>query len=803
MMAGLIPILMVCRVLATTMVSTDEKPEDGLPLETTRSIEFTTDEASWLSLDVSPDGKELVFSILGDLYCLPIEGGEAERITDGLAFDCQPVYSPDGEWIAFITDRDGDENLWVARADGSDARALSKGTRAIFTSPAWSPDGQYVLVSRAPKMLNAYGLWMYHIHGGPGMAITESPPSSSRGETQKTELGVAPSKDGRFLYYAVRPGGTRNPDFPTWQVVRRNRHSGDEDVIVTRPGSAFRPRVSPSGKVLVYATRHDGETGLRVREVESGEDRWLKYPVQRDDAESFSTQDLYPGYAFLPDGKEIVVTYGGRIHRIDLDSGADTVIPFNAKVSLELGPRLNFPRAVETGPIRARLIQGASPSPLGDRIAFSALTRLYTMNLESGEPLRLESVTERAFHPAWSPDGKDLVYVSWGTDGGHLYRVEADGSSAPRQLSRVPSFYSDPVWSPDGTKIVVLRGSRQDRVESGFSPLDVVWLPADGGEAHLVATSPGFGRPHFGSEDDRVYFDAGGELVSMRLDGTVRRHHLKVLGPQFIFTTDPTPADDIRISPDGKWALTHSRHQLYLCAVPRFGGSVPTVNIRAGAVPVRQLTSIGVDEFDWADEGRLMTWSIGSTFYRRSFDSVDFHRAEKNASGEKTDDEEVDEEATGDEASENEAEAESFQVVVEAPRATPKGTLVLRGARVITMREGQDVLEQADVVIVNNRIEAIGPTGTVEVPDDAKVFFMLGKTIVPGFIDTHAHWRVERGVLELPLWSFLANVAYGVTSGLDVQTGTNDMFAYQDLIDMGETIGPRLFSTGPGVFSKP
>ena len=107
----------------------DEKKKEGLPLEPERKIEFTTDEGTWLSLDVAPDGKTIVFELLGDLYPLPIEGGAAKRLTSGLAFDSQPRFSPDGQWLAFLSDRDGAENLWIMKADGTEPKKLSKEDR--------------------------------------------------------------------------------------------------------------------------------------------------------------------------------------------------------------------------------------------------------------------------------------------------------------------------------------------------------------------------------------------------------------------------------------------------------------------------------------------------------------------------------------------------------------------------------------------------------------------------------------------------------------------------------------------------
>jgi dipeptidyl aminopeptidase/acylaminoacyl peptidase len=97
----------------------DEKKEETLPLKTTHKISFTTDEGTWMSLDISPDGKQIVFDLLGDLYLIPAGGGEAKRITSGPAWDCQPRFSPNGRQIAFISDRNGSDNLWLINVDGS------------------------------------------------------------------------------------------------------------------------------------------------------------------------------------------------------------------------------------------------------------------------------------------------------------------------------------------------------------------------------------------------------------------------------------------------------------------------------------------------------------------------------------------------------------------------------------------------------------------------------------------------------------------------------------------------------------
>ncbi|MCP4656183.1 MAG: amidohydrolase family protein [bacterium] len=787
---------------------------EGLPLAPARTIELTVNEGTWLSLDVSPDGRSIVFDLLGDLYTLPIEGGEAQPLTSGMAFDSQPRYSPDGRWIAYLSDRDGAENLWLLPTAGGEPKKLSQDTEADFASPSWTPDGSYVLVSRVGKGtvgLRPFELWMYHVHGGSGVQITKSAGDRPRRQRHNA-LGAVASPDGRFLYYTRRLGGAQyNATFPMWQIGRRDRRTGDEDVLTQALGSAFRPVLSPDGTLLVYGTRHDARTGLRVRNLRSGEDRWLHYPVQRDDQESVFTRDLLPGYAFTPDGRDLVVAYGGRIHRLPIAGGEAREIPFTARVSLELGPRLDFPYRVDDGAVRARLIQGAVLSPDGGTLAFSALAQLYLKALPDGEPRRLTTGPAREFQPAFSPDGEWIVYVTWEAgDGGGLWKVRADGSGTPQRLSEGSAFYSEPVFSPDGGKIVALRGSAYDRLVRTYDldqapGMDLVWLPAAGGEARLIVPARGVGRPHFGPEQDRVYVYSGAGLISIKLDGTDRRVELQVKGPGDYVAEEAVAADDVRIRPAGDWALAHARGQLYLLVVPRVGGEAPTVNVEAPAVPLRKLTDVGANDFGWAGDD-IITWSVGSTFYQRNLDTVSLEDEKKDQEAEKEDNKKKSKKKQKSaEEQEKPSRQESFatavEVIVEVPRHRPEGTIVLSGATVVTMR-GDEVMKRADIVVRGDRIAAVGVAGEVEIPPSAHRVDAGGLFIVPGFIDTHAHWiEIRRGVLDLRNWSFRASLAYGVTTGLDPQTTSPDMFAYQDLIDAGEVVGPRTFSTGPGVFS--
>jgi hypothetical protein len=346
--------------------------------------------------------------------------------------------------------------------------------------------------------------------------------------------------------------------------------------------------------------------------------------------------------------------------------------------------------------------------------------------------------------------------------------------------------------------VVALRGSIRDREEAqGQSGLDVIWVPGQGGEPQLIVPARGVGKPHFTHDNERVYVYSPQGLQSFRFDGTDRRTHLKVVGKNLTNTPQPPAARDVRMSPNGKQALALVNDQLYLIDVPVTGGEAPTVNVSSPSVPLKKLTDVGADSFQWADDGKTIAWSLGSSFFRQPVSTVSFDAPQRSDDGEtKT------ETAEAKPPVKKPPLYEELAVDIEVPRHKPVGTAVLRGAKVITMR-GDEVIADADIVVVDSKIAAVGKRGSVTVPSGAKIIDLKGATIMPGIVDVHAHWsEVKRGVLDLANWPFLANLAYGVTTGRDPQTGTNDMFAYQDLVDTGDILGPRAYSTGPGIFSS-
>ena len=790
--------------------------QDGLTLQASRKIEFSTDEGTWMSLDVSSDGRRIVFDLAGYLYVLSIEGGKAVPITSGFSFNSQPRFSPDGKQIVYVSDRSGAQNVWVSNADGSGARQLTSDVSAMFTSPSWTRDGRFILVSRLmPRAYDApFLLMMYDVQGGSGIAV-----SQGKADEKPTEqvLGAVTSPDWRYFYYEAGPAAFT--ETPKWQIARRDLQTGEEETLTNQERGAFRPLVSPDGTKLVYGIHGDSGAILRIRDLATGEERWLKKLVERDSQESGMTdRDVLPGYAFTPDSQSIVVASGGKIHALNVTTGEDRTIAFQAMISRELGPKLNFPGRVPTGPVEARLVQGAVESPDGTQIAFSALGHLYKVVRQPGaKPQRATSSNDREFQPAWSPDGKWLTYVTWSAAGGSVWKIGTEGSGGPIKLTSTLAYYCQPAWALDGLSVVALRAPQSvvlGRAVEWLRPVDgleLVSIPSDGGPTKMILPAPHYTFPHFAGKERLLFvtelqkpnlLNVDYLLVSMRADGS-DRHTLLRLTHKNIGAGDPTPPIKIEVSPDGQRALAIYRSQVYVFDLPSAGGAAPTLDLSSPSVATRRLTSIGADLVGWAEAGKTITWSLGSTYFRLPLAEAETAfgpSAEPKKEGAKENAEQAKVSPNSPEAA-GKVHPETQHIGVQVARSTPDGTVVLKGAKVVTMH-GEEVLNSADIVIHNDRIQSVGGSGTISIPVDAKVIDVRGDTIVPGFIDTHAHWfNIRRGLLDLENWNFLATLAYGITAGRDPQTYTNDIFAYQDLADAGEIIGPRAFSTGPGIFS--
>jgi Tol biopolymer transport system component len=775
--------LTILSVLVPLFGQTDPKAEDapgGLPLKTTRNISFTTDEGTWMSVDVSPDGRTIVFDLFGDLYTIPITGGEAHRITGGPAWDTQPRFSPDGKMIAFVSDRNGTDNLWLIRPDGSEPRVVSQDKKFLAGSPAWSPDGNFLAIRRGESSLDLNELWLYHRSGGKGIQLTK------RDGPTKGVASPTFSPDGKHIYFSGSPQGhVYNSNLGHFQVRRLNRDNGQVESITGFYGGGLRPMISPNGRYLVYGTRYDAKTGLKIHAMDGGAEQWLVYPIDRDEQEGFYCADVLPGYSFMPDSRAVVIAYGGKIHGIDLETHKDTIIPFTAAVSQDLAPRLNFPRKVAEGPVAIKQMRWISQSSDERKLVFSAVGKLWIMDLPNGTPRRLTKASEREYAPSFSPDSQWIAYVTWAdTGGGDLWKIAAAGGT-PQRLTHTPAYYHLPAWSLDGSKIVFVTGSAEGWLDQqGTDPQEIRWVAASGGDTHHVIESPlpspaGGGRgvgavqqPTFSADGQRIFYldteappeafrGSGGttNVLSVRLDGSDKRTHIKLRS-----------ASQAVVSPDESWVAYLMRGNAYLTPIPRSSVAV-TVDQESSPLPIKTITNEGAEDLHWQEGGKALAWGFTNHYYRVA-------REQALASSKPED-----------------LKPTAITINMQVPRRVPQGKVALRNARIITMR-GDEVIPRGDVVVENNRIVAAGASGSVTIPPGAASFDLTGKTIIPGLLDMHDHVHPIREIIPQRSPSLAAHLAYGVTFSFDPSADNSAIFGASEMAETGDLLSSRIYSTG-------
>jgi Tol biopolymer transport system component/cytosine/adenosine deaminase-related metal-dependent hydrolase len=769
------------------LIGTSGAAADRLPLKPARELTIAATRGTWMALDVSPDGGTLIFDLLGDLYRLPAGGGHAEQLTRGLGYDTGAVFSPDGRHIAFVSDRSGADELWLADADARNPRQVTRGGDiSTLSQPAWSADGQALFVSRYHADRNNYELWRYALDGAATMlAPIRTAKDAPRSEWRST-LGAAPSADGRWLYYARRVGGLDYDELNAWTIVRRNLTSGAEQTVVAGSGargadrdSYFAPMPSHDGRLLAYATRIGGHTWLRLRDLATGADRAVT-ALDPDMLMASMWQGLVPRYVFAPDDRSLLIGRGGRILRVALD-GAEQRIDFGADMRVAVGPSTRVAiRERSDRDVTALVIGAPIASPDGRRIAFSAFGAIWTQaTSRDARPVRLTSGAAAA-QPSWSADGRTIAYVTWSeTSGGQVWTIPADGTGAPCQVTTLPAFYTYPVFAPGGDALLVVRSAAAARQATGFEygrlrEAELVRLPLDGGAPGVVMHGRIGGRPQFTDAPGLTYLLTGDGLAAIDLASGRSRTVAQVTGAGWYFAEGNAPADDIRITRDGRWLVAQAVQQLYVVANSDDGS---TIDLTAPTTRSRRITTIGADAIEIGARGTI-DWTVGHTFQRVPL-----------AEG-----------LPGRSAPPRPRDTVTVRVAM--PRVVPHGAIVLRGARVLTMAAGDRVIADADVVVSGDRIVAVGARGTVPVPSGATIRDVSGKTILPGFVDEHDHiGEARRDVPDLRNWGLEARLAYGITTSFDPSTLSLDQLALQDMIDAGLTLGPRLRSTGPALFS--
>jgi imidazolonepropionase-like amidohydrolase/Tol biopolymer transport system component len=788
------------------------------PPGTEDEVAIDTTTGTWMNLDVSPDGQTIVFDLLGDLYTLPIAGGEATSLTSGIAWDMQPRFSPDGKWVAFTSDRGGGDNIWVlpfadGRASG-EAKPITNEDFRLMTGPAWSPDGEYIVARKhftSRRSIGAGEMWMYHRSGGKGVQLTEK-------RTEQKDAGEPVfSPDGRYLYFSedVTPGGVfdynKDPNGEIYAIRRLDLDEGRLENFVRGPGGAVRPTPSPDGKLLAYVHRVRLESVLMVRDLESGAEWAVHDGLDRDMQETWAIHGVYPQMDFTPDSQSIVFWAGGKLHRVPARGGAAVEIPFHVVDQRAVGKAVRSP--VEVAPARfdVKLLRWPQVSPDGSTVVYAALGKLYVREMGSGKVRRLTNQNDHhEFYPSLSRDGKHVVYVAWDDAELGSVRVVPIAGGEGRVISPQPGHYVEPVFSPDGKHVVYRRApggglfSPRWSRESGLfaMPIDLAARPkrprkGESGGAkssdEILVSRNGF-APHFGKSSDRVFMIEDGDddarkLVSMELDGDERREH-----------GQSKRAEEFQVSPDGRWVAFVEGFRVHVVPFPATGSKPVELAPGGDGLPVGQVSDQAGWFVHWSGDARKLHWVLGPELHTRELSDVFafLEGAPTVSTAPEVEKPEGGEKAEGEKPEEKKPDPiiTKTNIGFSIPRPIAKGKLALVGGKLVTMK-GDEVIERGTVIIEGNRITAIGPEGNVSVPADAEVIDVAGHTLIPGLVDVHAHGpQGGRGILPEQNWLHYAELGFGVTTVHDPSNDSLEIFSSAELVNAGLTVGPRIFSTG-------
>ncbi len=768
-----------------TIAKTDPKPlkwdvtaPRGLR---TREVRIDVEEGSWMNVDVSPDGRLVAFDLLGDIYTMPVAGGTPTRIADGLAFEHQPRFSPDGRRVAFTSDRGGGDNIWVMNLDGSDKRQVTKEDFRLLGQPTWSPDGRFIAARKhftTGRSLGTGEVWLYHASGGGGVQLVKR--ASEQLQKELGEPVYAP--DGKSIYYTrnVTPGPVfeyaQNSRTDLFDIERYDLDTGEVETAVSGVGGSVRPTPAHDGKRIAFVRRQDNRTRLWVKDFATGIERVIYDALDRDVQETWAITGVYPNMAWTPDDRAVVFWAGGKLRRVDVDGSGAAVIPFHV-ADTRVVIDATHP-AVEVSPDRVvtKMPRWAAVSPDGRQIVFETLGKLWVRPVAGGAPRRLtRGADEMELWPSWSRDGRQIVFVGWTDAGLGQIRTVSAGGGAPRAVTTVAGHYRRPRFSPDARTIVFEQGESDGLTAARGNPGNGAYrVEAAGGTPVRIAKDAA--EPQFASDPARVFLlrtdKNKRQLVSTDLNGQAERVH-----------ATGELVNDFQVSPRGDYVAFRQNYEAFV--VPLLPGKQAVeIDRKAGPLPVTRVSAEGADFINWSEGGTRIHWSMGPTLY--SADTAALFAAAPVA----------------EDAPKFPAPRTGISLSMDVPAARPTGIVALVGARVVTMaRADGGIVDDATILIRGDRIVAVGPRAGIAIPAGATTVDVTGKTIIPGLVDAHAHGpQGEDDLIPEQNWTAMANLAFGTTTVHDPSSRSAEIFPAAEMQRAGLRLQPRTFSTGEVIY---
>jgi imidazolonepropionase-like amidohydrolase len=435
---------------------------------------------------------------------------------------------------------------------------------------------------------------------------------------------------------------------------------------------------------------------------------------------------------------------------------------------------LRFEQTIARGTFEPKMIRDVATSPDGKRMIFHALGHLWVKALPGGKPTRLTADESHfEYQPSFNANGSKMLYTTWSdADQGRI--LEHDfASGTTRTLTSHPGFYYGPRYSPDGARIVYAKTSGSSltgNLNSGEAGIHI--MASAGGESRRLVKEGG--DPAFSADGKRITYLTGDglkkTLKSIAIDGSE---------PRDVF--DLKYINFVSISPDGKWVAFTELFNAYVAPMPITGGSIE-LSKDTKAIPVSAVSKDVGSYLHWSADSKSLHWMVGSKYHSRDLqDSFAFMPGAPKELPKPGSDRAID-------------------VGLSAALDAPADVFAFTGARLITMNEAetkQEVIEDGVLVVDGDSIKAIGSRDAVTIPANAQRIDVSGKTIVPGYVDVHAHVNhFTSGVVPQQNWAYYTNLAFGVTTTHDPSATSETVFSQAELVKAGMMVGPRIFSTG-------
>ena len=747
-------------------------------------VAISTNETTWSSLDVSPNGKFMIFDMLGDLYKVDIKGGNATPLIQDFAWNIHPAISPDGKQVAFVSDRDGLSNVWIMDIDGTHLKQITREKKNIIHAPKWSPDGEYLVVTKgimSSRSIPAGEIWMYHKSGGDGLQIKAR---NSGKRDQQNIADPAFSHDGRYIYFTENtvPGSrfeyNRDPLEGIFAITRYDRESGDERRYISGTGGAVVPTPSPDGKYVAFVRRVKDKTALFLKDIKTGTETPLTFALERDMQEGFGSEGYFTYFDWTPDASAIVYWSRGKFHIIDVDSKETETLNVHIDTTVKFADALRFPVDVAPDNVEVKMTRWSQMSPNGKTILFQALGKLYVRDVKSGKVKRLTKQNDHdEYYPRYSNDGKSIVYTTWNDQDLGTVRVVSARGGKGKVISVQPGHYIEPSFSTDGKKVVFRKFTGGSLLDPKYSVDPGIYVANLKNDTVEKVADSGY-NAHFAGDNERIFFteSAGGkayyetQLSSVNLKGNDKRTHL--------YGADKV--SEYKLSHDKKWVAFVYQFKTYVTPFVENGKKI-TVGPNMTSLPVTQLSSRAGEYLTWSADNSTVSWFNGPTLFTRSLDEAF---------------------AFVDGAPETlpDPVAEGIDLSFTTKADKPTGYTALMGGKIVTMRDAdstQEVIEDGVVLIKDNRIAAVGKRGEVDIPDNTLQIDTQGKTIIPGLIDAHAHGSQGRNeIIPQQNWKQYSNVSFGVTTIHDPSNDTTEIMAAAELQRTGHIVAPRIYSTG-------